>query len=296
MRAAAVLGPGIKPRDIEPFRLPGVEIEIFSGDSRTSLNALLVFGGDGTLHHQLSFLVASKTPLLIVPTGSGNDFARGMGIHSADDALDLWRRFVAGNAKIRELDLGVIRVAEAPEKYFCNVAGVGLDAAANRLSNKFPRWLRAHGGYLLAAVIAIISHSPEKVRLVSGNAEFVDEPATLVAIANAGTYGGGIRIAPNAENDDGQLDVCFVRAAGFWRLLNLFRRVLCAEHGQMPEVKFIRAERVRIETGTPKEIYADGEFVGETPTEFSVLPRGLRVIVLDEPSLRDYSHLLPTRH
>ena len=283
MRAAAVLGPGIKPSNLEPYRLPGVEIEIFSARTPGRLDALLVFGGDGTLHHQLPFLAASKTPLLIVPTGSGNDFARGLGIRNVDDALAAWRRFIAGEAKIRELDLGVIRGAGSPEKYFCNVASLGLDAAANRVANKFPRWLRAHGGYLLAALIAMVSDRPENVKLFTHAATGewqveITEPATLVAIANGPTYGGGIRIAPNARNDDGELDVCFVSAAGLWRLLHLFRRVLRAEHLAMPEVKVLRADRVRLDTATSKEIYADGEFAGTTPAEFSVLPRGLRVI------------------
>ena len=283
MRAAAVIGPGIKPSDVESFRLPGIEIEILSADNPGQFGALLVFGGDGTLHHQLPFLVESKTPLLIVPTGSGNDFARGLGIRDVDDALELWQRFIAGEATIRELDLGVIHAAELPDKYFCNVASLGLDAVANRLANKFPHWLRAHGGYLLAALVAIVSDVPEHTKLLTHAADgewqvAIAEPATLVAIANGPTYGGGIRIAPDAKNDDGQLDVCFVRAAGLWRLLQLFRRVLRAEHLAMPEVKLLRADRVRVETASPTEIYADGEFAGTTPAEFSVLPRGLRVI------------------
>ena len=283
MRAAAVLGPGIKPSDLEPFRLPGVEIGIFSSDRPQPLDALLIFGGDGTLHNRLSFLAKSKTPLLIVPTGSGNDFARGLGIRTADDALEIWRRFPTGSSNIHELDLGVIQLTGSSQKYFCNVASLGLDAAANRLANKFPRWLRAHGGYLLAAVAAIISDAPENTKLLTRAATgewqvAIDERSTLVAIANGPTYGGGIRIAPDAKNDDGKLDVCFVCAAGLSRLLLLFHRVLRAEHGQMQEVEFLRGDRFRIETATPQEIYADGEFAGTTPAEFSVLPRALRVI------------------
>lgn len=283
MRAAAVLGPGIKHSDLEPFRGPGVELNVFSAEHSQVLDALLVFGGDGTLNHELPFLATSKTPLLIVPTGSGNDFARGLSIRNRGEALELWRRFISGSAQLRELDLGVIRAGNSPERYFCNVASLGLDAAANRLANKFPRWLRARGGYLLAALIAIVSAGPESTKLLTRAARgewqmAIDEPATLVAIANGPTYGGGIRIAPAAKNDDGQLDVCFVRVAGVWRLLRLFRRALRAAHGQMQEVRFLRADRVRIETAAPQEIYADGEFADTTPAEFRVLPRALRVI------------------
>jgi diacylglycerol kinase (ATP) len=131
--------------------------------------------------------------------------------------------------------------------------------------------------------MAIVSERPEKMKVLmaSGVAHWkvlADESATLVAVANGPTYGGGIPIAPDAQWDDAQLDVCFVRAAGVIRLCRLLREALRAKHVFLSEVKFARADRVRIETTNPKEIYADGELVGRTPAEFSVLPRALRII------------------
>jgi len=219
MRAGAVLSRGVSLSAVGPFRIGGVELELVPFDgARPRLDALIVFGGDGTLHHQLKRLIETKTPVLIVPQGSGNDFAHSMGISSADLALGVWEEFVAGKLALRELDVGVIRNSCGAEHYFCNIAGAGLDATANRIANSFPRILRKHGGYTLAALLAILVHRPREVQLSiqqsSGEWKPAFESKALVtAFANTRSYGGGIQIAPEAKPDDGLLDVCVIRAA-----------------------------------------------------------------------------------
>ena len=284
MRAAAILGPGLDESALRTFRSTGVEVTLFENlPSDVSLDAALIFGGDGTVHHQLPFVVKTQTPLLVVPTGSGNDFAAMLRIHSPDEALALWRNFQNGAANIRLLDLGVIKTGNSGETLFCNVVGVGLDAAANRLANAWPRWLRGHGGYTLAAVAAMFSAPAQKIKVLTrgqdgGWATWLDEPATLVAVGNAPSYGGGMRITPRALADDGKLDICFVRKCAKFRLLKLFPRVSKGGHMGLPEIAYVQTERVLIETQSPMDIYADGEFAGRTPVEISLLPRALRVI------------------
>jgi len=310
MRAAAVLGPGLDESALEPFRSTRAEVFLLKSlPAHAELDALLVFGGDGTVHHQLPFVTERKIPLLVVPFGSGNDFAACLGIRGREAALELWRKFQSGTATVRELDLGVIRcrgsgngererreVASyvstpeiSPERYFCNIAGVGLDAAANRRANAYPRWLRAHGGYVLAALTAMCTEKPQKIAVsISGVGAtgalqgewsgWLHEPATLVAIGNTQSYGGGMRITPRAQADDGKLDICFVRECGALRLLQLFPSVFKGGHLDKAEIAYTQAELVRITTPKPMDIFADGEFAGQTPAEFSLLPRALRVI------------------
>ena len=284
MRAAAVLGPGLDESALNKFRLPGIEITLLKNLPReATFDAALIFGGDGTVHHQLPVLAKTETPLLLVPTGSGNDFAIMLGIHSRDEALALWKNFQSGSAKIRQLDLGVIKTGDGGETLFCNVMGVGLDAAANRLANAWPRWLRAHGGYPLAAIAAMLSAKPQKIKVLRSSEDgewtaWLHEPATLVAVGNAPSYGGGMRITPRALADDGKLDVCFVRKCGTLRLLRLFPRVYQGGHLNLPEIEYLLTEHVRIETESPMDIYADGEYAGRIPAEIGLLPRALRVI------------------
>src|SRR5438477_12311059 len=165
MRAAYVLGPGLDNKTLRLFRQPGWELEQLSPEHNAAPpDALLVFGGDGTLHHQLPFLIENKTPLLVVPCGSGNDFAKTLGLRTPSDSAELWRQFCDTKALVRKVDLGAISLQDStsqptgPEIFFCNVAGAGLDAAANRRANAQPAWLRAHGGYLAAALREILSN------------------------------------------------------------------------------------------------------------------------------------------
>src|SRR5205085_991979 len=111
-----------------------------SGDAEV----IIIFGGDGTVHRHLAQLVKLQRPVFVVPQGSGNDFARAIGIRSVRDSLTAWRKFVSGNQNTKHIDLGIITPAG---RYFCCVANVGLDAEVARRANKLPRWLRSHGGY-----------------------------------------------------------------------------------------------------------------------------------------------------
>ncbi len=283
MRALAILGPGAGPRDLEPFRVAGAEL--VSADAVTSADAALVFGGDGTVHRHLAALRDTQTPLLVVPTGSGNDFANALGLASVTRALAVWRQFVAGQGSVRSIDLGLItplRDAAEPQ-LFCCVAGAGLDAAANRRANAMPAGLRRRGGYHLAAASAILTRQLFRAKLTAQTAAGettleLDDPAVLVAIANAPAYGGGFRIAPAAKLDDARFDVIYVHRAGRLRLFRVAPLVLTGEHLRLPEVAFARAATVTLETDPPRDLYADGEFIARTPLRFDVLPRALRVI------------------
>src|SRR5215469_1940500 len=107
MRAAAILGPGNLARPVAAFqRLTGVEWTSLIEQA----DAAVIFGGDGTVHRHLSELVELEVPVLVVPCGSGNDFARALGIRRLRDSLEAWRNFMAGGTA-RSIDLGVIRGA-----------------------------------------------------------------------------------------------------------------------------------------------------------------------------------------
>jgi diacylglycerol kinase (ATP) len=282
MQAAAILAPGVSTRHIEPFRASG-EIEIISElTSAAHVGAALVFGGDGSIHRQLIALAASRIPLLPVPMGSGNDFAHAMGIHSLADARNAWRRFCATENNVREIDIGAIRRVDSEnETLFCNVAGVGIDSEINRRANAMPRWLRSHGGYVLAALATIPVYQRQTIQIESSESQgdiLLHEPAFMVAVANTRSYGGGMRIAPIADFADGRLDICFVREMSRLRLLRLFPKVFRGRHFSLPEVAYFQSERLRIATERPSAVYADGEYACDTPLEISLRPRGLRVI------------------
>jgi diacylglycerol kinase (ATP) len=291
MRAAAILGLGCSPKDLKPFQrdstaewrigMPGV------GDA----DVILLFGGDGTIHRHLGQLVKVGLPVLVVPAGSGNDFASSLGLRRVRDSLAAWRSFCIGNTNARAIDLGIIsavlNAGDAPSmqgtRYFCCVAGVGIDGEVARRANQLPRWLRGNGGYALSLVPTIFTFSPFPMKILTSpdlaSSEWTvrsDQPTFMAAFANTPLYGGGMRIAPRAKMDDGLLDVCIVGALRPLRLLRLFQKVYSGNH---LKVEYFSASRVRVETEHPMDLYADGEYVCRTPFEIGVQRAALKVIV-----------------
>ncbi len=255
------------------------------------VDVILLFGGDGTIHRHHGQLVKLGRPVLVVPAGSGNDFARALGLPRVRDSLAAWRRFCSGRGNLRTIDLGVILPlgtdasgAPAPH-YFCSVAGLGLDGEVARRANELPRWVRGHGGYALTLVPTIFRFAAFPVKISTSDDGMgcwsirSDQPTILAAFANTSTYGGGMRIAPRARMDDGQLDVCVIAGVDPFKLACLFPTVYFGQHLGVREVEYFQAARVRVETETPFDVYADGEYVCRTPVEVRVEPAALRIIV-----------------
>ena len=284
MRAAVIFGLGTSPANLKPFQT-GSTTEWLQGlpAASSDADAILIFGGDGTIHRHLPALVRLQLPVLIVPAGSGNDFARALNLRSTRDSLRVWRDFESGKIQARAIDLGVIVPSASPEQthYFCGVAGCGLDSAASRRANQMPRWLRRHGGYALALLPLLLKLPAFCIRLTQFNGKDhteADRLTLLAAFANTQFYGDGMRIAPKADFADGKLDICRITTLNPFKLLCMFPTVYFGRHLLLPEVEYSRAERVQVQSETLLEIYADGEFVCETPAEISVAPGALRVI------------------
>jgi diacylglycerol kinase (ATP) len=318
MRAAAILGMGCSPRSLKPFQSDWgrasshIEWRVGMPASSDEADVVLLFGGDGTIHRHLGQLVRLGLPVLVVPAGSGNDFARALGLARVRDSLAAWRKFCGGAGNVRAVDLGVISALEsaggapstisqgrsAPHepvrnsppgpRYFCCVAGVGLDGEVARRANGLPRWLRGHGGYLLSVVPTIFTFAPLPTKILAAsegddaNTGWInrsDQPTILAAFANTPSFGGGMKIAPRAKMDDGLLDVCIVGVVDPFKLFCMFPTIYSGGHLNIKEVEYFQATRVRVETEHPLDVYADGEYVCRMPVEISVQRAALRVVI-----------------
>src|SRR5258708_15846830 len=130
MRAAAILGIGASPNDLHAFRTEAVSFALGVPASANRLDAILIFGGDGTIHRHLGDLVRLRLPVLVVPCGSGNDFARSLDIGNLAQAAAAWKLFTEGGNNVRTVDLGLVTpLGQNAEQqhYFSCVAGVRLD-------------------------------------------------------------------------------------------------------------------------------------------------------------------------
>jgi len=308
MRAAAIFGLGSSPRDLKPFQDgSSVAWQIGLPTSSEEADAIVLFGGDGTLHRHLPQLVRLQLPVLIVPRGSGNDFARALGIRNFRQALSTWQSFCAAGGHCRDVDLGLItRLATevlgpgsvrletrgfsywVPNKsyYFACIGSVGLDAEIARRANDLPRWVRSHGGYALALPGTLARFKPRQTTIAvaeNGHPSRFEprysQPTFLAAFANTPVYGGGMKIAPQAQMDDGHLDVCVVKSLKKLKLLSLFPTVYFGRHLRLPEVDYFRATRVQVETDGGANVFADGEYVCRTPIEVGIASKALKVVV-----------------
>src|SRR6478735_1281508 len=116
MRVAAILGLGSPTERLKPFaRISDALWQIGLPSNPSDADAILIFGGDGTVHRHLAQLVRLQLPVLVVPHGSGNDFARALQLRNVDDALSAWRQFVSGRGSVRLVDLGVIAPVVSPD-------------------------------------------------------------------------------------------------------------------------------------------------------------------------------------
>lgn len=259
-----------------------------------SVDVILLFGGDGTIHRHLGQLVKLGLPVLVVPAGSGNDFASSIGLRRVRDSLAAWKQFSGGAKNLRAIDLGMITplgnadeaVTSQPAQYFSCVAGVGLDGEVSRRANRLPRWLRGHGGYVLSMLPTIFTFAPVPMKVLTPTEDdkhwsvHSDQTTMLAAFANAPSYGGGMKVAPRARMDDGLLDVCIVASVNPFRLFALFPTVYAGQHLGIREVEYFQVARARIDTQEPLDVYADGEYVCRTPVEVSVARSALSIVTL----------------
>jgi diacylglycerol kinase (ATP) len=282
---AALLHPAVSPQAVERFQAASAPIHIqMNLEDAGPLDAALIFGGDGTVHRHLPELYQRQIPMLVVPKGSGNDFAKSLGITSQETAFHAWKHFFASGGKnVRAIDLGVVKSGQK-EILFCCVAGAGMDSEAGARANRMPRWLRGSVGYVVAALQALAAFVPADF-VVSSQERTIRDAGFFVAVGNAHRYGSGLKIAPRAALDDGLLDVCFIGRMNKLKLLCSVPTVFFGAHLGIKEVEYFQSPALSIESGRPLEVYADGEFACVTPVEVGLIRRALRVIVPAEAVL-----------
>ena len=270
-------------RDLERsglLRLPGVECvesnsaahlrHLVREGQTADLDALVIAGGDGTFALALHALTdEQRVPLAILPIGSGNDFARHLGVPRLRDGIDVLQHGVA-----RGIDLG----RSEPGGRFGCVASVGLDEVGLRIIHS-PRAPRSKALNIAAAVYGLCVYRPRAVRVQWEGGNFEGE-IMFVAVANTRSYAGGFMVCPDARLDDGLLDLCILRRMSRLRLLWHFPRFLRGTHAVLPEVILARSPWVRIEgVGEQLPVALDGELPAvATPVEVRCEPAAVRML------------------
>jgi YegS/Rv2252/BmrU family lipid kinase len=227
----------------------------------------VVISGDGLVGAIGGAMAGSETPLGIIPGGRGNDLARVLGI--PDDPLAAVAVLAAGES--RRIDVG-----EANGKHFLGIVSVGFDSECNRLANEVTI-IRSNLVYVYSLFRTLLTWKPARFTIRS-ESERIRTSGYSISVANNSTFGGGMRIAPEAELDDGLLDVVTVGEVGKLRFVANLRKVFNGTHVDDEQVRMFRASRVEITASRPFPVYADGEHLTELPVSVRVLPHALSVL------------------
>lgn len=221
-------------------------IKIATLDARKSFKTAVAVGGDGTVNAVVNGLMKhqnSKT-FGVIPAGTGNDFAKSLRLPKT----------IAENCRLilstepKKIDIGKISVSKNESLYFANIASIGIDALATKLSaNQSPIWKKIHPMLHYAAGLfkAILRYKPADFKIIGKY--FLPQPEIeeglkkkilLAVFANGGIYGGNFPIAPTAKINDGNLTLCVIEAMPFWKTLRNLPKLLAAKHGELKEVLF----------------------------------------------------------
>ena len=237
---------------------------------------IIVAGGDGSVHEAVNGIMRAEkdAALGIIPTGTGNDFAKAAGI-SLDwqAAARLLADRITSNAPVRMIDVGRMN-----ERYFGNGAGVGFDAKVSRIARDL-NWPIGDLIYLVAVLRAMADGiiTPD-MKILADNFSW-DGPLTLANISNGAWVGGMFHIAPMADHADGLLDLLVVAPVSGPRILRLLPKLMQGEHMDETEITHVRVRSLRITASAPVPSHLDGEVqpLG-TSFDIEILPGALGLI------------------
>jgi YegS/Rv2252/BmrU family lipid kinase len=229
---------------------------------------VVAVGGDGTIGLIAGALRDTPGRLAVIPAGRGNDFARVMKI--PENAAEAAALILDGQEK-------VVDVGDVDGETFVCIASLGFDSDANRIAND-AKLVKGNLVYLYAALKALLGWKHANFHVVIDGKPH-DMRGWSVAVANSKAYGGGMYVAPQAELDDGLLDVVMVSESNKWTFLRDLPKVFKGTHTTNARVAMLIGNKIEISSDRPFDIYADGDPIGRTPATVSVSPRSLKVLV-----------------
>ncbi len=204
-------------------------------------------GGDGTLNEVVNGIANSKVSLSIIPSGTGNDFYKSL----------------------RDFNGDKIDLCKVNDKYFINIASVGLDAEvadyANTLKDKHIK-----GSYYLSLLKTFFTYKPKKICIDED-----EKRITLFTVCNGMYYGGGFKIDPRASLDGGRLDIVEAEAMNKFQILGVLSKLSSGKHLESPNIKFYNVKDISITSNVPLICNVDGEIISNTKLDFSIMEKGI---------------------
>jgi len=252
--------------DLKYQIITGISAENVSRDLRSFLHAnqecegVLCVGGDGLAHLVLQAVVPLRIPFAVIPAGTGNDFVRALK-WPLDDLENLLN--IVTTQKPTPIDLGLV-----DGEWFGAVLSSGFDSVVNEKANSL-KWPKGPSKYNLAIALELPRFKPSHFEINLDDRTLSTE-AMLIAVGNGSSYGGGMRVCPNASLTDGLFDVMVLAPISKAEFIKVFPKVYSGDHVHHPEVSIYRSKKVKINSSAIA--YADGERVGALPISAECVP------------------------
>ena len=246
--------------------------------SEENWDLIVECGGDGTVNEVIEGIMKSKikTPIAILPSGTVNDFANYLGIPK--NSYDYFQ--MIKNGKLINVDVGKLN-----NEYFANVAAGGFLTSIGHQVNIDSKTIFGRLAYYFEGAREItldgFNPKPFKVRITSE--EYTNEEEILLFIvSNSSSIGGFKRLAPEANINDGLLDVIIIRKSAITDIANIFFNILSGEHIKHPNVKYFKTKSIAIDSDSGIDIDMDGEYGGKLPATFQAVPSAIKILVEED--------------
>lgn len=243
--------------------------ELTSQATHDLFDRVVVVGGDGTWHYALNGLAGTGMPAALIPCGRGNDFRRNINLpQKIEEAAH-----VALNGKIKDLDLVWTGL-----RHYISVGGVGFDSEVTECANTQIPFLTGAPAYTAAVFYKLFAFKPKWLKVVHDEGTFEGE-VMFAVFGNSKSYGGGMKISPYAEMDDGLIDVVIIEKVGLKILLTTLPKVFSGSHLPHPNIRTLRTTRAEISSPDKMDLYGDGEYMQPVPVTLEIRPGALSVVV-----------------
>lgn len=256
---------------------PGHLANLAADAVREGASLLVAVGGDGSVNEVVNGMAeGGNAELAVIPRGTGWDFVRTYGIpRDLDTAID-----IALNGDVREIDLGLVSyrtwAGADGRAYFANVASAGISGAIAQRANEASKALGGKISYYWATLAVFVRWQTGDMR-VSVDDEIRGGKMIDVVVANGRYLGGGMMMCPDAEPDDGQLDVLLIGDVTKRDLLFVLPKTYRGRHLPHPRLEILRGQVITVDADEPLPVELDGEQPGTTPARFEVVPGALRL-------------------
>ncbi len=257
----------------------GHGIELAQNISNSNADYIIAITGDGTFNEVINGVMLSpnkKVKLGLLPHGTGNDFARMLGL--TDDILAL-KKLIQNNS-VKNIDVGLASFKNLEGKdasrYFINISDVGLGGFIAKKLSGSSKWLGATLTFQWAIVSTFLTYKHQLMKIRTD--DFLYEGKILsYIIANGKYFGGGLGIAPDAKPDDGLLEIVLATEITLWEYLKNLTKIRACKKVEHPKMNYLRAKEIFVETEN-QPIDMDGEFIGYSPMKISIVPHAIQIL------------------